>query len=200
MKRYPRLVGVTGKAGSGKDVAANFLHTRFGYYQYKLAQPIKRAIERMFGLDPAIWESAAKEEPLDGLGVSPRRLAQTLGTEWGREIIHPDIWVSQMAIEWQDVNFGGQGQNGTEPGLVISDVRFDNEAKWIIDNGGVVIRIDRQDSRDIHHHISEDGVHEDHIDAIVDNDCDIIEFLQRFDAKLRGLATRASNLDVEWLE
>jgi hypothetical protein len=34
-----------------------------------------------------------KERTLS-LGITVRHLLRTLGTEWGRECIHPDVWLS----------------------------------------------------------------------------------------------------------
>lgn len=199
-KQYPRLVGITGAAGSGKDVAANFLQTRFNFYQYKLAQPIKDGICAMFGLEPSVWESDEKEWLVPGLPASPRMMAQTLGTEWGRELITPEIWVRQLQREWYNIlQDGAHVRGGNGPALVVSDVRFDNEAHWITDRGGVVIRIDRPLATNVRAHVSEEGVSEAYIDSVIDNDCDIIEFLQRFDDKLSSLAC-TGGVDIEWVE
>lgn len=198
LKKYPRLVGVCGKAGCGKDTAANYLHTRFGYYQYQLARPIKDAICAMFNLPYTIWHHDEKDWNLPGCHYSPRMLAQTLGTEWGRNI-DENMWVRQLAAAYVQINNDGETQ-GREPGLVISDVRFDNEANWIQQQGGVVIRIDRPDSKgNVRRHSSEDGVSEQCTDSIIDNDSDVITFLQRFNDKLLQLADYG-NVDFEWYE
>ena len=210
MIKLPRLIGVCGTAGSGKDVAANFLTTRYGYTKYALSSPIKFAISQLFGLSDDVWNCDAKDEPLDKLGgKAPRDLAQTLGTEWGRNLVDPDVWIRFAAQELSDLNLGHETFVATSdhitphPGFVISDIRFGNEARWINENGGVVIRIDRPaylNTRAINNveHISEDGVPEAYIDAVIDNDCDIIEFLQRFAAKCESLATNTEGLDTEW--
>jgi len=68
---------------------------------------------------------------------------QTIGTEWGRNMIHPDIWVrawEQSLPEDADV--------------VVDDVRFPNEVAAIRRLGGDVIRICR-DGHEPGEHISE---------------------------------------------
>lgn len=82
--------------------------------------------------------------------TTPRLLMQQLGTEAGREIMHPDIWVnSLMSIYPPDevinqLNSTTDGSYGVkQPNWIITDMRFPNEAKAIKDKGGVNIRINR---------------------------------------------------------
>jgi hypothetical protein len=67
-------------------------------------------------------------------------MMQTLGTEWGRSCIHPELWimVAAGAVEQQQ-------KLGRD--VVIDDVRFPNEAEmvhrlggelWLVDRPGVV--------------------------------------------------------------
>lgn len=96
--------------------------------------------------------------------LTPRLLLQLLGTECGREIIHPDIWVNATMAkytltpdpnltitEWKDKKSFSQKEaleyiypSGHKyPNWVISDVRFPNEAKAIKDRNGITIRVNR---------------------------------------------------------
>jgi hypothetical protein len=83
--------------------------------------------------------------------TTPRLLMQLLGTEAGREIIHPNIWVNALFADYKPV-----GDNLLEgevrkvrkedliyPSWIITDVRFPNEAKAIKDRGGILIRVER---------------------------------------------------------
>jgi len=104
-----------------------------------------------------------KEAPLGCLnGKSYRYALQTLGTEWGRGFMGEDFWCKQtMADVRNELKIGM---------VVIDDVRFDNEAKAVQAQGGIVVRIER-DSIYLggDGHASEGGVGEKYIDAIVDN-------------------------------
>ena len=115
------LLGLTGVAGSGKDTGASFLVKEYGFEQYAFADALKRMAEVDFG-----WDGKKDDRG--------RRLLQVLGTEAGREY-DPDIWVKKL--EW-DI-FGRQVP--PFPLVVISDVRFENEAAFIRRRGGDVIRI-----------------------------------------------------------
>lgn len=73
------------------------------------------------------------DQPLGELvKLTPRRLMVLIGTEGGRDIIHPDIWVSALFSGYMDELF-----------WIISDVRFPNEIDVIHNKGGYVIRIVR---------------------------------------------------------
>lgn len=149
------LIGIAGRARSGKDTVANFIVAAIGGYRYSFADPI-RAMLAPLGVDMSdpYWQ-ARKEEPIPALGVSPRRMMQTLGTEWGRQLINPDLW---LIMAHQRLL-----QNG--PGMVISDVRFDNEAAWIRKHGGRIIHVIRPETKAVEAHASEDGIEMQDTDA-----------------------------------
>lgn len=142
------LIGIAGPARSGKDTVANFIIAAQGGYRYSFADPI-RAMLRQIGvdMDDPYWRDR-KEQVIPALGVSPRRLMQTLGTEWGREQINADLW---LILAQQRLLSNG-------PGMVISDVRFENEATWIRSLGGRIIHVHRPDVAKIEEHISEGGI------------------------------------------
>jgi hypothetical protein len=94
-------------------------------------------------LEAAVW-----------IGQSPRHLAQTLGTEWGRATVREDIWVraTEQLLE-------SQGLEANRI-VVIPDVRFENEAAFVRKHG-LLIHLYR-DGADgqvgIQGHASESGV------------------------------------------
>ena len=90
----------------------------------------------------------------DIIKPTPRLLLQLLGTECGRQIIHPQIWVNSLMSEYNGVICSKKESNdfvlaGEEkiyvkyPNWIITDVRFPNEVKAIKDRGGILIRIER---------------------------------------------------------
>ena len=145
MRVNAKLIGITGKAGSGKDTLADAAVLEFGAIKYNFALPIKLALNAMFGWTMEMWDNREwKEEPIEWLGKSPRFLAQTLGTEWGREIIHPELW-TRIGMD----HYWTHAKTGTSAPFIIADVRFDNEVKRIHDMGGIVIRVVRPGQSDI---------------------------------------------------
>lgn len=137
-----RLIAFTGPAGSGKSTAADAL-VEVGWTRVKFADPLKdmvRAFYRACGIDhppyiEARIEGDLKEEPDPFLrGQTPRWAMQTLGTEWGRNLIAEDIWTEAFiqragSLMSRDVD------------VVVDDCRFENEAEAIARLGGRVVRI-----------------------------------------------------------
>lgn len=187
MNKLPRLIGICGKARSGKDVASQFLVDTHQFHTYKMAAPIKRALAAMFQVDPEFIENQ-KEDMLPNHVYTPRELLQTMGTEWGRDTVGMDIWLDFLRREWDEINQYNNSTYGPLPGLVISDIRFDNEADYIRRCGGVVIRVLREDADDIRPHKSEAGIRPNLIDQVVRNDSDINTFIEEFVARLNLLS------------
>lgn len=79
--------------------------------------------------------------------MTPRKLLQLLGTECGRQIIHPNIWVNATMIDYDITNlYELQSHVESEPkypNWIITDVRFPNEADAITKCGGINIRINK---------------------------------------------------------
>lgn len=146
----PPVIGISGRARHGKDSCADFIVARFGGYKYALASPIKAMVNAGFGIDlqNAYW-AGRKEAPVAALGGhSPREIMQTLGTEWGRGMVDEQIWIT-MAKQRLLTN---------GPGMVIPDVRFDNEADWIRSINGLVVHITRGQAAAVSPHSSEGGI------------------------------------------
>src|SRR6185437_2548017 len=74
-------------------------------------------------------------------GATPRLLLQMLGTEFGRNLIHPDIWTNLWLRQVKRLLLRAHGKN-----VVCDDVRFPNEYDLIHQLGGVVAHIHRPDN------------------------------------------------------
>ena len=137
----PKLVAFSGRAGSGKSVAAQAL-INVGFVRVKFASPLKnmlRAYYKTVGLDTEQIERRVegdlKEAPDEALqGRSPRHAMVTLGTEWGRDLMAQDFWVAA----WRTAVMSqfSKGRN-----VVVDDCRFANEVDAVHELGGVVVAI-----------------------------------------------------------
>jgi hypothetical protein len=149
------LIGLTGKAGAGKDTVGDFLCWKFGFATYAFAHPLKAGCMVMFGLSKEQCFGAEKEIVDEDIGMSPRRILQLAGTEFGRNMIANDIWIRRATKELKQL----QSMDSDDfRGLVVTDVRFENEAAWIRDNGGVLWHIERPSVKSVVEHSSEAGV------------------------------------------
>mgnify|MGYP003475731213 FL=1 len=111
------IIGITGVAGSGKDTAADYLVSKYGFTKVSFAAILKNMLS-VAGL-PEPSNRDDKEKIVEGFNFTWREAAQTLGTEWGRSL-DENIWVKLTMASLEE------GKN-----YVFSDVRFDNEAKAI---------------------------------------------------------------------
>lgn len=172
------LIGLTGRARSGKSTAAEHLVGTYLLEHYAFADPLRDGLMAIFNLDPTDFEGDRKEQPLAWLDRSPRQLMQSMGTEWARNTVHPDVWVK---LGEQNLDYMNKAL-GAVLGFVISDVRFENEAELIRRRGGTVIHISRSDAKAVTPHISEAGIAVRQDDLILRNNSTVDEFLRSLDA------------------
>ena len=139
------IVGLLGFIGSGKGTAGNMLKD-LGFFPVSFAKGVKDVAAEMFDWPRHLLEGDTDEsrnwrEQPDaywskefGKSFTPRLALQLLGTQVGRNVFHEDFWVIKMKkyiTENKDKNF------------VITDVRFQNEIKFVHDVGGILIEIQR---------------------------------------------------------
>lgn len=156
------IVGIAGYRGSGKSTAARYLVEAHGFVRIPFAKPLKDML-RAIGLGDAELEGDRKEEPCSLLGGrTPRHAMQTLGTEWGRELIDEGLWIRLWSR---------QAMLAVEAGrhVVCDDLRFPNEATAVCDLGGRVLRLSRP-GRETSAHASEAQIDLLQPDFLVCND------------------------------
>lgn len=182
------LIGLTGKAGSGKDTACEYMlqwavaHNRRARRD-AFADRLKLSAARIFTPDATLEEALEWAEWLKNDAVitvfqagqrnaheiSGRRFLQTYGTEAHREVFGMEFWVDQVTenIDPDEIT-------------IITDVRFDNEAKAIREAGGEVWAIQRPRNVSIDdQHVSEQPISADLIDLLIINDCPRDQFGER---------------------
>ncbi|MFF8845528.1 hypothetical protein ACF08N_22880 [Streptomyces sp. NPDC015127] len=135
------IIGLSGYARSGKNEAAEAL-VQHGWRQAAFADKLR---EFLYALDPLIpghygaghlrlrrlvdstgWDYAKVTYP------EVRALLQRAGTEAGRKVLGANVWVNALFESHADA-----------PALAVTDVRFPNEARAIVERGGVMIRVER---------------------------------------------------------
>jgi len=147
------LLGFAGSAGIGKSTTAEWFILHKDFVRLSFAGPLKSALSRLTGLTyDHFTEIKLKEKEIPGLpGITPRLLMQTMATEYVREMINPDFFIWRMRHSIL---------NHSHRHMVIDDIRFENEAQLVRDNGGIVIHLQREfetitkESK----HVSEKGI------------------------------------------
>lgn len=111
-----------------------------------------------------------KELPLSLLpgNPTPRHLMRTIGTEWGMQQVHQDLWVEV----WK-------AQALRLPRVVADDVRFVNEAAAVRELGGELWCIERPGLSDSSGHASEAGLGEEMFDRVIVNDGSVMDLRRK---------------------
>jgi hypothetical protein len=130
-----RLIAFTGYKGHGKTTAAQALVDQ-GAERVRFAQPLKRMLSAL-GLSWMEIDGHLKEQPCETLGGrTPRHAMQMLGTQWGRGLIYPNLWIDLWKGEAQLELSEGED-------VVCDDLRFPSEAEAVRELGGLIVRIER---------------------------------------------------------
>lgn len=158
------LIGISGRAGAGKDEAAKYLAHKYGLYHEAFANVLKTVVAAMAGEPVSYYhEPAMKDSFCAALGMTRRKALQTLGSEAVKPHFGEDFWVRRLLADWD---------TSGRPPAVISDVRFDVEARGIRQRGGVIIRIERAGQLlggEAAQHSSEAGVSPHLVDFVIQN-------------------------------
>ena len=112
------------------------------------------------GGEDEAWEWLDDERKDNGiipdLGVTFRHMLQTLGTEWGRRLIHPDIWV--MLVQ-KRIDFI---EHYDDKAIIIIDaLRFPNEHKMLMERGATLIKLvntNLTNREDLKNHVSNGAI------------------------------------------
>lgn len=141
------IVGISGFINSGKNTVASILTEKYNFRQDSFAASLKDACAMMFDWPRHMVEGDTKEsrewrEQVDQwwankLGIvdfSPRLALQLMGTDVIRNHFNEGMWF--LTLE-------NRIRKNPDQHVVISDVRFPNEIKFIQDQGGIMIRVNR---------------------------------------------------------
>lgn len=138
---------------------------------------------------------------------TPRLLLQLLGTECGRNIIHPNVWVNSLFNKYKfegckntgdscETASGDCNSKHCYPNFIITDTRFENELKAVKDRGGISIRVNRDNcicdfkeaaycdkkcriDRNYKEHPSETALDNAKFDYVIDNNSDIQSLIEK---------------------
>jgi len=189
-----RIIGITGRAWSGKDSVATALQAaRPGIGRAAFADALKAEAAAAFGVDVRLFSDRdAKEQPTPSLAAarcSDPGFAKYLGSlawfnelrprvimqQWGdwRRAADPDYWVKMLAITVdaaRDLGFQA---------FVVTDVRYPNELHWLREAGGTLWRVQRPGLKPLSGHSSEWALQDSAADLTLVNDGDLDALARR---------------------
>jgi len=180
------LIGITGKARSGKDSAARHLFERYAFTRVAFADPLKLAAQSAFGLTmEQTFLDAYKDQRNEYWGMTHREIFQKMGVGL-RDLFGPEIWIKRWFLPYRLL--------AKTDDIVVPDVRFDDEADVIRSLGGTIVHLARPNlisplSSCAQAHVSEDGITTRDTDALIINNGTLDELLEEVDKliiKLRG--------------
>ncbi len=163
------IIAISGKIGSGKSTVGDIFE-REGFVLDSFAKSVKDICCILFGYDrdtiegstlnSRIWRESIDKKHTNLLkrDFTPRDAMVLVGTEFGRNMVHPNIWVNTL--------FNRYDKNTN---LLITDLRFPNEYEEIKKRGGIVIRINRSNENSSNH-ISECALDNHNFDYVINND------------------------------
>ncbi|CAB4137759.1 hypothetical protein UFOVP325_85 [uncultured Caudovirales phage] len=182
------IIGLSGYARSGKDTVANYLIENHGFTRLAFADPMREALYALnpsLGLSRLSLQEVIDEYSWDGykdtlFGEEIRGLLQRMGTEVGRDMFGEHFWVDYLLNKALEVSGN----------VVISDVRFLNEANAIHQANGQVWRVNRPGIEAANSHASELQMDSfNNFDVVITNDTTIEELF----LELTGLMDRITS-------
>lgn len=190
------LIGLHGKARTGKDTLANYLIKKHNLLRYGPSVRVKDTTAVMFDFPRWYLDDDTMKEMYDDFwGMTYREMAQKVGKESSRDVFGDDIWmrhVEQLMLtlkKGKDANI-----SGAHNGIILADIRYANEAVWVKNHGGTVFFIVRDNAPKIsgvEGHAGEAGLPLDLADCIIYNDGTIEDMYRHADVFLdyaRGIS------------
>lgn len=164
------LIGISGKIGSGKDTVAELIVHHFKgldsttYTCSEVTRPwdVRRFAARLKETVAMLTHTSiannytreGKQKVPAGFSYTLGELQQKVGTAL-REHISDNVWITTTLSDFFDSNTNNVK---TRPNVIVTDVRYHNEAEAILNLGGILIRVNgdptgcrKYDKRDMEH-------------------------------------------------
>lgn len=201
-----QIIGIGGKLQHGKDVVADHLVNELGWVKIGMSDDLNAVLMELNPWIPTVKVTNTKRrflgitfgtKSVSALGViryadlvekvgyvkakqenEVRRLLQVMGTEVGRKMIDPNIWVKMLTKKMRALKKDGV------PGIVVTGVRYPNESKAIRTLEGDLWWVERPGhtaDTEAGSHDSENSLTSDDFDIVIENDRTINDLRAKVD-------------------
>ena len=133
----PDIIGLLGLKESGKDTVCRLLAEHRSLTRLAFADGVKEEVADAIGVPVAFIEEHKRQL---------RPLLQHWGTELRRDLFDRDYWVKRLVAKLAHVR---------TPLIVVTDVRFPNEARALAERGARLVRVVRGSGASTDGHASE---------------------------------------------
>lgn len=123
-------IAICGKLRSGKDTFGSLLTDMYGFEEFKFSSGITKVIDDLF---PEGERKRKKRKYYQTIGQSMRSLEQ-------------DVWLNYTAKQIDDF----LKEAGEHADIVVTDLRQNNEWKWLKEKGFTVIKVEADEDIRIH--------------------------------------------------
>jgi len=177
------LIGLVGSKYSGKSTVASHLVTHYNFVELAFATPLKSVCMEVFGFTRnQVYGSMSHKETVDPYwGISPRQALQDVGTLF-RDLYkvkpqYQQVWIRSLERSLCKLD--------STWNVVISDVRYQDEANMIKKRGGVLIGIYRSNLLNTDQHESENQ--DIKVNIVIRNDGTIEDLKHKVDEVISKL-------------
>lgn len=180
-------IGITGRAGAGKDTVADIAGERWAYARMAMADALRDECAAAWGVDARVFrDRRVKEVPMSQLrlgacrdaafvqfawhlaaldALKPRTIMQTWG-DW-RRAQDPDYFLATASI------FRARALAAGLQIMLVTDIRYPNELAWLESYGGHLVRVQRPGLAPVSSHDSEWRLDDVQADFVIVNDGDL---------------------------
>ena len=180
-----KLIGIMGAAGAGKDSTADVIEGVVpSVVRFAFASRLRKEIAEAFGIDPRVLvDRTLRNTSLEQLAL--RRCADPGFVQYAWELATLNSVKPRTIMQrWGDYRRMQNPDHFMAPAesvriravfaechlMVVSDVRFHNEAEWVLRNRGLLWRVVKPDLQAADAHMSEHQLRERPADATIVND------------------------------